>query len=314
MPRGMFFALFVLFVFALIGTFKSGDSHAYAVSPNSIKSGISGDCLDVQHDNKNVGAIVDNYPCNGSEAQNWAVNTISISHAGLCLSVDGSGQKVEAAIVLDSCNPDSPGQVWLSDRGGLFNPNSKLCLSDPGSGTSEQLILATCDTASDEQWSSPMLTLDCSGISSLGPRVACYAESDWETWQDTPNHKALLNTYTDNAPYEEWCADFVSYVYKQAGAPFTSAYGGWDDNDANNVQNDGFNKHDLSYVPSQGDVGYFDYTGGHVEIVISGGQHPTFIYGNSATIDPTTGNGQMEANAILEDGSLGSITYYLSPQ
>ncbi len=36
-----------------------------------------------------------------------------------------------------------------------------------------------------------------------------------------------INTYTDNHP-EFWCADFLSWVYKQAGKPFTGGEsGGW---------------------------------------------------------------------------------------
>jgi hypothetical protein len=314
MPRAMSFLLFALFTFALIGTFKSATTHAYAINSSSIKSGLSGNCLDVQGDNTKTGAIVDNYGCNGTDAQDWSVYTTAIKHDGLCLSVYGNSQRTESSIDMEACNSDSPGQVWLTYHGSLINPNSKLCLTDPGTGTSEQLILAACNKNPDEQWSSPMFTLDCASQTSEGAKVACYAESDYETWNsDTISHKTLLNTYTDGSSYEEWCADFVSYVYKQAGYPFTSAYAGWDDNNANNVLNDGFNMHDLSYLPVIGDVAYFNYSGGHVEIVISGGKTPTFIYGNSAIIDPTTGNGEMESNTILKDGSLGQITYYLFP-
>ena len=66
------------------------------------------------------------------------------------------------------------------------------------------------------------------------------------------------------------------------------------------------------YLPKPGDVAFFNYSAGHVEIVISGGKQPTFIYGDSGTIDPTTGNGQMKANTILGNVS-GQVVYYLSP-
>lgn len=314
MPKSMFMLLFVLFVVGIIGTFKTGNSHAYAVNPTSIKSGVSGDCLDVMHDDHMPGAIVDNYGCNGSDAQNWAVNTTAIKHAGLCLAVKNDSQKASTGIELDSCNSDSPGQVWLTYHGGLYNPNSKLCLSDPGSSSGNQLQLASCSSNSNELWSSPMLTLNCEEATGERAKVACYAEVDFETWNSgSVSHESLLNTYTDGSTYEEWCADFISYVYKQAGYPFTNAYAGWDDNNANNIQNDGFNMEQTDYSPLPGDIGYFNYNGGHVEIVISGGAHPTFIYGNSATTDPTTGNGEMESNTMLNDGSLGQLTYYLSP-
>ena len=314
MPRGMSFILFAVFVFALVGSFKTATTNAYAVSPYSIKSGVSGDCLDVQNNSDKAGAIVDNYSCNGSGAQNWSVSTISIKHANLCLSVAGDSQKAGARIELNSCNSNSAGQVWLLDHGGLFNPNANLCLNDPNSAINVQLQLGNCAVAPSEQWNSTMLNLNCTSVSGQGAKIACYAESEWEKWQSgTLSHQSLLSSYTDGSTYEEWCADFVSYVYKEAGYPFSSAYSGWDENNANNIANYGFNQRSESYSPSPGDIGYFNYSGGHVEIVISGGMRPTFIYGNSATTDPTTGNGQMEANTILEDGSLGNLIYYLSP-
>ena len=76
----------------------------------------------------------------------------------------------------------------------------------------------------------------------------------------------------------------------------------------------GFSYHNASsYTPRPGDVAYFDYSGGHVEIVVSGGPTPTFVYGDSANIDSSTGNGEMEANTIISDGSMGQVLYYLSP-
>jgi hypothetical protein len=145
--------------------------------------------------------------------------------------------------------------------------------------------------------------------------VGCYAIKDWIDWTSHPNdHVALLNNYTGGASYEEWCADFVSYVYKQAGYPFNNGnYSGWDENIASAISNQGFTIQNSSYIPKAGDVAYFDYPGGHVEIVIAGGPKPTFIYGNSATIDPTTGNGQMAANTIVNQGSFGQLLYYMSP-
>jgi hypothetical protein len=188
-------------------------------------------------------------------------------------------------------------------------------LAIPDAQTKQQLVLASCSyiTQPYEQWTSTT-TPTCKDATD-GQRVACYAIKEWTTWQSgTPSHEALLNTYTDGAPYEEWCADFVSYVYKEADAPFTNGEtDGWDENIASNVQNQGFTLHPaILYTPQVGDVAYFNYTGGHVEIVISGGSTPTYIYGNSATIDPTTGNGQMEANTISNEGNLGGVSYYLS--
>jgi hypothetical protein len=309
--------LFLLCIFAVFGSLHSGKSSAESNTADpvyAIKSGLNDECLDVHDSGHTPGAVVDDYSCNSTNAQSWNVDIINIKNNNMCLSVNNDSTSKGAAVLLENCT-QAPGQVWLDDNGSLFNPNSQLCISEPS--LKDPLIMGSCDANQNAQWSSPGLTLKCDNISEEGPKVACYADKEWELWKtDSNSHEALLNTYTDGAPYEEWCADFVSYVYKEAGYPFTKGEtNGWDQNIAGYVQYMGFNQHSLSiYAPSSGDVGYFDYAGGHVEIVVSGGTHPTFIYGNSGKVDPTTGNGEMEANTIIKDGSLGNLTYYLSPQ
>lgn len=308
----------VVFVlgFSIILTFHSVISHAAGVTSN-IKSGVAGYCLD-DHDGSTLSnATVDSWGCNDSVAQDWTIGPGIIQQANnLCLSVEANGITVGDNVALNTCN-QATGQVWLRDRGGFENPSSGLCLSMPNSETKKQLIVASCSYLSQpyEIWTSAMSPRCDSGTQ--GDRIACYAEKEWTQWQSgSPSHETLLNSYTDGAPYEEWCADFVSYVYKEAGYPFTNGEtNGWDENIASNVQNMGFTRHPASssYVAKPGDVAYFDYAGGHVEIVVSGGKTPTFVYGNSATIDPTTGNGQMEANTITSKGSEGQVVYYLSP-
>lgn len=313
--HGLTLVIFAIFVFTAIGTFHSIVSNASAKT-DEIHSGISGDCLDDHEDGSVNGSVADDYTCNGSQAQAWEVAGINIKHGNLCLSTAGSA-KIGSPVLLNTC-ASLASQIWLKDGSGLYNPASQLCLSGPVDLEGNSLSLQACNslTKSYEVWTSPDLTIDCSGVRQQGDRVACFAEKEWETWQSgSISHESLLNSYTDGAPYEEWCADFVSYVYKEAGYPFVNGEAdGWDESNANYVQNQGFTIHNQSnYTPQPGDVGFFDYSGGHVEIVISGGKQPTFIYGNSATIDPTTGNGEMEANTKLQDGDLGNLVYYLSP-
>jgi len=316
MHQVLMFVLFAITAFAIVGIFRSVSGHAIS-SSTEIKSGLTGDCLDVYHDTKLAGSKVDAYGCNNTASQAWNVNNITIKHDNLCLSVINNGQSSGDNVDLEKCN-NSPGEIWLTNENGLYNPNSQLCMTVPGNHLGVQLNMTSCkDTnKANEQWSSPMLTINCSGINTQGDRIACFAEKEWETWASpTSNHNGLLTTYTDGAPYEEWCADFVSYVYKEAGYPFAEGEtNGWDESNANNVVNQGFTTYyPGSYIPKPGDVGYFDYDGGHVEIVISGGKQPTFIYGNSGTTDPATGNGEMAANTMTSDGSIGNIVYYMNP-
>jgi len=289
-----------------------GTSHASA-DENAIHSGLAGTCLDVFHSGTADGTSIDAAPCNGTGAQAWTTTATAIHHAGSdkCVGATSGG-----TVTLQTCS-NAAGQVWLRDRQGYFNPDSGKCLSVAKAGA--QARLASCDdlAAAAEQWmpaTDAQMPL-CSG--GEGQAVACNAVKQWTVWQASgSNHEALLTTYTDGTPYEEWCADFVSYVYKQAGYPFTNGSAdSWDENDANAVQYMGFTMHPASsdYVPKAGDVAFFNYPGGHVEIVVSGGKKPTFVYGNSAQIDPATGNGQMKANTITRDGDDGSVVYYLSP-
>ncbi len=302
----------VIFIFNVV------DGHASATS-SLIHSGISGYCLDDYKNKPTVNNMVSAWPCNGSAAQAWTVTDASITHnASSCLGVAGNATTSGSTVVAAPC-AQTAGQIWLRDKTGYYNPNSGLCLASPNGAGRSQLVLDSCQKLSQpgETWipSQQSYASTCPH-NSEGEAVSCYAMQEWGRWQSgSLDHNALLNTYTDGSSYEAWCADFVSYVYKEAGYPLVSAYDGWDENNANNLQNYSFTKHlaTSGYIPKAGDIAYFDYSSGHVEMVVSGGKTPTFIYGNSATIDPVTGNGQMEANTIISDGSLGRLVYYLSP-
>jgi len=277
-----------------------------------IKSGWSGYCLDDYLSQLSPGNHVDLWPCNGSSAQDWQVSLTGIRHNNtLCLTASSI-----TSITIQNCQK-SPDQVWLRDGRGFLDPDRGLCLTSFGHGQGQQLSLQKCQslTSKDQQWT-PNLNYSsytCSG--DQGQVVACNAIKQWIIWTNQPNnHESLLSAYTANDPSEEWCADFISYVYKASGYPFTNGdYEGWDEEYAPAIIDQGFTQQTKNYVPQVGDIGYFNYPGGHVEIVVVGGQHPTFIYGNSDTIDPTTGNGQMAANDLTKDKTLGSLVYYLSP-
>lgn len=316
----LFIVAIVIFL-GLIWVFAFTNVRAHAAIPE-IRSGISGFCLDDFSDSQASNAKVDAWGCNDTLAQSWTVSATSIKHdSTTCLSVLNDGTVSGNRVVINRCD-NAPGQVWLRDNGGYFNPNSRLCLNIPNDQSGVSLIISSCGLLSklSEQWKP--ITANGSNYNNScnsgteGERVACYAEKEWTTWQaGRPSHATLLNNYTDGNGYEEWCADFVSYVYQEAGYPFTQGErNGWDEYNANNIQYMGFTEHNAAnYIPQPGDVAYFNYSGGHVEIVVSGGAHPTFIYGDSATIDPSTGNGDMESNAITNDGAAGQVIYYLSP-
>jgi ricin-type beta-trefoil lectin protein/CHAP domain-containing protein len=292
---------------------------------SEIESGITGYCIDDYHDSNASNAAVDTWACNGTAAQKWQVSGSSIVHdKDYCLTVQNNDSSSGDDIVSAVCDGEA-GQVWVSAIDGYENPASALCLEAPDNQTDVQLVLASCDslTKSDEAWmpatwsstnSKRGASLTCSGTE--GQLVACDAAKQWVAWQSgSVNHNTLLNNYSDGNGYEEWCADFVSYVYQQAGYPFTGGErNGWDEYNSTDVQYENFTYHAASgYTPQTGDVAFFDYGAGHVEIVAVGGTKPIFIYGDSETIDPSTGNGEMTENTITNDGSEGQVIYYLSP-
>lgn len=283
-----------------------------------IKSGLAGYCLDDHHDGNTANTIADSWSCNGSAAQDWVANNNTIRHGqDDCLSIANGSDH----IVVNPCTGGA-NQVWVSAVDGYENTASAECLDSPGKG--DQLLLASCDALTEpaEAWQASTWSKQntsaassaCSGDRSA--LVACNAAKQWVAWQASgSNHEALLNNYSDGNGYEEWCADFVSYIYKAAGYPFDNGErDGWDEYLAGNIQNMGFTYHAAgSYIPQAGDVAYFDYPGGHVEIVAVGGSKPIFIYGDSGTTDPTTNNGQMTENTLTSDPTEGQLLYYLSP-
>lgn len=79
--------------------------------------------------------------------------------------------------------------------------------------------------------------------------------------------------YTDGAR-EAWCADFVSWVFKQAGKPFTGGWsGGWRISYVPNIQSYANNRHwwhpasDRSFTPQPGDIIIYGST--HTNIVVN---------------------------------------------
>jgi hypothetical protein len=319
----------ILFIFGcgvLFGVIKVYES-VVANQPSAIaeiKSGIAGYCLDDHRDSPVSGAVVDTWKCNGTAAQTWIAKNDLIKHgSNYCLGVQNNGSNQGDKIILSPCN-GSTSQEWVSAIDGFENPSSALCLATPDSQTGVQLELASCNqlTRQDEAWAPSTwgkhntsgASTGCTG--SEGQMVACFAAKQWVIWlSGTVSHKSLLNNYADGNGYEEWCADFISYVYRQAGYPFTGGErNGWDEYLANNIQNMGFAYHPADgYTPQTGDVAYFDYSGGHVEIVAVGGMKPIFIYGDSGTTDPATGNGDMAENTLTSKAGEGQLEYYLSP-
>ena len=295
---------------------------------NVLYSGQPGYCLDDYHGVVKSNQQLDIWYCNGTKSQDFikSAGQIKLYSTNYCLS------ELNNKAVLELCSLSNPSELWHSYDVGLANNKTNNCLSLSSSKLKDHnlVITASCGNMTSikklwtySSWNGVNILAqsdqNCQSQSSVGSRIACYANQQWLSWESEPSLRpTLLNEYTDGNSYEEWCADFVSYIYKEAGVPFNSGERGtnyWDEYNANYIINTGLTYHSASsgYIPRAGDVAYFNYSGGHVEIVVKGGPNPTFIYGDSGIIDPVTHNGNMAENQITNNPGLGQVVYYLSP-
>ena len=299
-----------VFSIILLGTFSSfadnSLSNTYTISTDS-----SDYCLSVISSN-----IVNLSKCYNQSNQDFLPELGSITYNNKCLSVANDHAFIFS---IKSCD-NSSAQTFLLTGNSYLNTKYNKCLIS----FDNNLNLGSCESASahfvahkiDNNNSSIYSPFDCLNYINLNERLACNTLKEWNNWNSpSSNHTNLLNNYTDGNSYEEWCADFVSYIYKESSLPFI--YGernGWDEYNANYIQYEKLVYHSVrsGYIPKAGDIAFFNYPGGHVEIVAVGGSTPTFVYGDSGTTDSQTGNGDMAANTLTSDGNLGNVTYYLS--
>jgi hypothetical protein len=319
----MVLAVIIFSIFGLFNLRMTASAVSASAQPE-ITSTIEGYCLNDDNNGSDANASVSIARCNDSKPQNWQVNNGQVQHSGGdCLDVENNGQQISDVIVANRCT-SAASQKWIISGAGLENVQSGYCLNVPESRPGAQLNLGNCNNLDNlnQGWGATHYSdfsiagYDCKA-GTEGQRIACVARQQWVLWQSgTISHSALLNRYSDGNGYEEWCADFVSYVYKTAGYPFTNGgRNNWDEYNANNIVNlNGLTYHAAgNYVPKPGDIAYFDYPGGHVEIVVQGGIRPTYIYGDAGTSDPTTQNGEMNEDMLTSDGSAGQVMYYMSP-
>ncbi len=298
-----------LVILVSLGTFSSF-AQTNDINITMIKSDHSNSCLTVFKANN-----VNLSQCSRSLNQNFAPNLGELVSNKLCLTNNN------LKFYLSTCT-NSPNQIFLLTGSKILNPLTNECLDS----RSSVLKLSACSDSADNlnftviQYSNnrqvAFKPFNCLSYNNVNLRLSCNTLLQWYEWNtNSANHYQLLSNYTDGNSYEEWCADFVSYIYMQSGIPFK--YGernNWDEYNANYIQNQNLTFHQASsgYIPKSGDIAFFDYPGGHVEMVAIGGKKPTFIYGDSATIDSQTGNGDMATNSKLSDGNIGNVTYYLS--
>ena len=187
------------------------------------------------------------------------------------------------------------------------------------------------------------------GLSPLRQEVVCLAQQELALWQSQPGYNSpypgfayaatgLLkytggtcsgNTCTGSV-YQEWCADFVSWVYNQAGYPFSGgSNGGWmlpavDSIQTLGEQDQNFHWHPASsnYVPKPGDIAIHTIGESHTNIFVSSsGGTSTYIGGDQSGVgepDGTYGTQNPPSGSVVStetDAGYygGGISGYVSP-
>jgi Ricin-type beta-trefoil lectin domain len=119
----------------------------------------TGHCLDNYKGTLADSNLVDAYPCNGGTTQQWTAEpdgTIRIASTW-CLDVYHSGDVSGTAVDIYNCNGSDSEQWQQLPDGTLVNPESGLCLTDPGTAA-VQLRADTCTAAADQTWILPAAT------------------------------------------------------------------------------------------------------------------------------------------------------------
>ena len=301
--------------------------------------------------------VKNTYPSSGTISQQEflqesidAANFIAKDGAGLTASSDTG--TIKDAMGLYNGLPDlykqqaisfgfSAGQAY---EGSPYVMNFADAKRDPGvaaAGTWQQYLTSTTTGPATNQYGAYLVyasltgtsvggsctstAVDCTGtdnatanLSSIRQNIVCVAEQELQKWtsgQLAPGSGYL--TYSENR-HENWCADFASWVYNQAGDPLgptDSPTNNWNISYVPNLKappqdTTKFTYHDVAgYTPQPGDLAiHGDH---HVNIVVGvSGSQITLIGGNQSSYD-------LEQSSVstyqtdFTDG--GDVTGYVSP-
>ena len=119
-------------------------------------TGIGGKCVDVAGANSANGTQVQLYTCNGTNAQQWTVNSDGTIHAlGKCLDVSGANSANGTKVQLWDCN-GTVAQSWTAPGDGTLRALGK-CLDATGQSSADgtPLQIWDCWGGANQQWNLP---------------------------------------------------------------------------------------------------------------------------------------------------------------
>ncbi len=155
-------SLFILAV-ATTASLSSPSVHAQTIGRRFAFKSFMGRCLDFGPPPQTIGAPVFIYDCNGTIAQQVAVQELRNSgahqiqlHAGpLCIAVNGSSPFENAALTLQACQSKDPRQIFVWDGDSLLldaNLDLSVQLRDGVTKSRTPLVLAQRTTSDTELW------------------------------------------------------------------------------------------------------------------------------------------------------------------
>jgi GH25 family lysozyme M1 (1,4-beta-N-acetylmuramidase) len=142
----------------VVGSCNGFKNQAWTLPAGPVSSQIPGKCLDDSGNQTANGTKIDISSCSSTSGQQWTTGpdgTVRVH--GKCLDVQQGGTASGTPVDLWSCN-GTGGQQWqlVPGRGGvsLVNPQSGLCLADPGNATANGtgLQIAACASATGQAW------------------------------------------------------------------------------------------------------------------------------------------------------------------
>jgi hypothetical protein len=211
---------------------------------------------------------------------------------------------------------ENPGKPNMKNRLDYAHQVASTYSGDSTGGTS------SCVTGSANCTPSTQQTGASAALSDLRQTVICLTENELAFWKSQPGYphpdfsQSGYYKYSQNRQ-EEWCADFVSWIYEKAGYPLQPDPT-WNVSYVPNIQSIGqqntqFHWHPQgsNYKPKPGDLAI--HGSNHVNIFISS------IGGTSQYIGGDQGSGPYPGGSIVsvETGSGyydNGITGYVSPE
>ncbi len=200
-------------------------------------------------------------------------------------------------------------QQWMGELNNLVTQSSSS--SSVSSGSSSTSTPQSLQSNSSGSCSVNCQSSTSSNLSQIRQQVVCLAQAQLSIWKSQPgytsngsNNFSYAHTgyliYSQDRP-EEWCADFVSWIFHQAGDPLSQT--DWNISSVANIasiQNPKFTVHNQGsgYIPQPGDIA-IHYSNQisppyyHINIVVA-------VTGNSVTL---IGGDQGGANNLNYGGS-----------